>query len=172
MARTTIETPVLIAGGGPVGLALALDLNYQGTPSIVVEQAADTGTQPLAKAGTFNERTIEFCRRWGLVEQIAAGFPDDLPRDTVYCTALNGEYLGRSVVASARERGIPPISPEMMRRCPQYTGRCGQGRRILADPLRQPHRKLCPGRRWRHLAAVRRVDRRTLYCALAVPSRL
>jgi len=120
MARTTIETPVLIAGGGPVGLALALDLNYQGTPSIVVEQAADTGTQPLAKAGTFNERTIEFCRRWGLVEQIAAGFPDDLPRDTVYCTALNGEYLGRSVVASARERGIPPISPEMMRRCPQY----------------------------------------------------
>lgn len=26
----TIETPVLVVGGGPVGLALALDLAYRG----------------------------------------------------------------------------------------------------------------------------------------------
>jgi 2-polyprenyl-6-methoxyphenol hydroxylase-like FAD-dependent oxidoreductase len=120
MTTSTHEIPVLIVGGGPVGLALALELNHHGTPCLVVEQAAATGTEPLAKAGTFNERTIEFCRRWGLVDRIAASFPDDLPRDTVYCTALDGEYLGRSVVACARERGIPPVSPEMMRRCPQY----------------------------------------------------
>ena len=120
MASKTIEIPILIAGGGPVGLALALDLNFHGTPSLVVERTATTGKEPLAKAGTFNERTMEFCRRWGLIDRIAEGFPDDLPRDTVYCTALDGELLGRSSVPSARDRGIPPVSPEMMRRCPQY----------------------------------------------------
>ena len=120
MANKTIEIPILIAGGGPVGLALALDLNFHGTASLVVEKTACTGKEPLAKAGTFNERTIEFCRRWSLVDYIAAGFPDDLPRDTVYCTTLDGELLGRSSVPSARDRGIPLGSPEMMRRCPQY----------------------------------------------------
>ncbi len=120
MTNKIIEIPILIAGGGPVGLALALDLNFHGTPSLIVEKAVCTGKEPLAKAGTFNERTMEFCRRWGLIDRIAKGFPDDLPRDTVYCTALDGELLGRSSVPSARDRGIPLGSPEMMRRCPQY----------------------------------------------------
>ena len=31
-------TPVLIVGGGPVGLALALDLGWRGVPCTLVEQ--------------------------------------------------------------------------------------------------------------------------------------
>ncbi len=116
---THIEIPVLIAGGGPVGLALGLDLNHQRTPCLVVEQDTGTALIPQAKAGTHNERSMEFCRRWGLIDQIAAAYPDDEARDTVYCTALDGHYIGRSKVPSARERGVPPVSPEMMRRCAQ-----------------------------------------------------
>jgi 2-polyprenyl-6-methoxyphenol hydroxylase-like FAD-dependent oxidoreductase len=114
-----IETPVLIVGGGPVGLALALDLNHQGTACLVAEKEAGTALTVQAKAGTHNERTMEFCRRWGLMAEIAAAYPDDEARDTVYCTALDGYLIGRSKVPSARERGVPAVGPEMMRRCAQ-----------------------------------------------------
>lgn len=114
-----IETPVLIVGGGPVGLAMALDLDHQGTECLVAEQEAGTALMVQAKAGTHNERTMELCRRWGLTEQIAAAYPDDEARDTVYCTALDGYLIGRSKVPSARDRGVPPVGPEMMRRCAQ-----------------------------------------------------
>lgn len=114
-----IETPVLIVGGGPVGLALALDLNHQGIDCLVAERDAGTALVMQAKAGTHNERTMEFCRRWGLVDDIAASYPDSEARDTVYCTSLDGHYIGRSKVASARDRGVPPVGPEMMRRCAQ-----------------------------------------------------
>ena len=130
--QDTIETPVLIVGGGPVGLALALDLNHMGVGSTVVEQDAGTATVLLAKAGTINERTMEFCRRWGVVDKIAECFPDDYPRDTVYCTSLSGDLIGRSVVPSTRDRGVPDGGPEMLRRCGQYIFDP-----ILADALKQ-----------------------------------
>lgn len=118
--HNTTTIPVLIAGAGPVGLALALDLNFMGTDCLVVEQDAGTATVMLAKAGTINERTMEFCRRWGLVERIARAFPDDYPRDTVYCTSLSGFLIGRSPIPSTNERGVPDGGPEMLRRCGQH----------------------------------------------------
>ena len=117
--NSPIETSVLIIGGGPVGLALALDLNHQGIACLVTEQDAGTALEVQAKAGTHNERSMEFCRRWGVIDEIAASYPEDEARDTVYCTAIDGHYIGRSKVASARDRGVPAVGPEMMRRCAQ-----------------------------------------------------
>lgn len=114
------ETPVLIVGGGPVGLALALDLNHMGVSCTVIEQDEGTGIELLAKAGTLNERTMEFCRRWGLVNAVAGCFPDDHPRDNVFCTTLDGELIGRTPVPSTLERGVPDGGPEMLRKCAQY----------------------------------------------------
>jgi 2-polyprenyl-6-methoxyphenol hydroxylase-like FAD-dependent oxidoreductase len=75
------DTPVLIVGGGPVGFALALDLATRGTRSTLVEQDAGTGLELLAKAGTLNERTMEYCRWLGISDAVASvGFPDDYPR--------------------------------------------------------------------------------------------
>src|SRR5271168_1438300 len=121
-----IETPVLIVGGGPVGLALALDLAWHGQRSMLVEQDAGTALVLLAKAGTLNERTMEFCRRWGIRDAVAnCGFPEDAPRDTFYCTALNGFLLGCERLPSAQDRKPPPGTPEILRKCPQH----------LFDPL-------------------------------------
>jgi 2-polyprenyl-6-methoxyphenol hydroxylase-like FAD-dependent oxidoreductase/pimeloyl-ACP methyl ester carboxylesterase len=116
-----IDTPVLIVGGGPVGLALALDLAWRGKRSTLVEEQPGTATVLLAKAGTINERSMEFCRRWGIADRVAKlGFPDDFPRDTVYCTALNGKFIGRDPMPSARDRKTPPGGPEMLRKAPQH----------------------------------------------------
>lgn len=139
-----IEIPVLIAGAGPVGLALSLDLAHQGVQCLVAEQEAGTALVVQAKAGTHNERTMEYCRRWGLVDEISAAYPDDEARDTVYCTALDGHYIGRSKVPSARERGTPAVGPEMMRRCAQ-----NQFDPILARAVQaNPHAQLRYGMRF------------------------
>jgi 2-polyprenyl-6-methoxyphenol hydroxylase-like FAD-dependent oxidoreductase len=117
---------VLIVGGGPVGLALALDLAWHGQRSTLVEQDAGTALVLLAKAGTLNERTMEFCRRWGIRDAVAnCGFPEDAPRDTFYCTSLTGFVLGCERLPSARDRRPPPGTPEILRKCPQH----------LFDPL-------------------------------------
>ena len=40
------ETFVLVIGGGPVGLTLALDLGQRGVPAIVVSEHAETARHP------------------------------------------------------------------------------------------------------------------------------
>jgi 2-polyprenyl-6-methoxyphenol hydroxylase-like FAD-dependent oxidoreductase len=116
-----LETPVLIVGGGPVGLTLALDLAVRGIRSTLAERDEGTAVELLAKAGTLNERTMEYLRRLGVSGAVAdVGFPDDHPRDTVYCTALNGFVLGRDYRPSTRDRAPAPESPEILRKCPQF----------------------------------------------------
>lgn len=115
------ETPVLIVGGGPVGLATALDLSWRGIDSVLVEQDPCTSPVLLAKAGTLNARSLEFFRRWGLADAVAHwGAPEDYPRDTVYCTSLGGRLVGRDKAPSQRERHPPECSPEMLQKCPQH----------------------------------------------------
>ncbi len=121
MTTATVRTPVLIVGGGPVGFSLALDLAQRGTSSTLVERDAGTALHLLAKAGTLYERSMEYCRWLGIAEKVAAvGFPDDYPRDTVYCTALHGFPIGRDPLPSTADRPLAPETPEMLRRCPQY----------------------------------------------------
>jgi 2-polyprenyl-6-methoxyphenol hydroxylase-like FAD-dependent oxidoreductase len=115
------DTPVLIVGGGPVGLGLALDLAWRGNRSMLIEKDPGTASVLLAKANGLNERTMETCRRWGLVaEVVRIGFPRDHPGDSVYCTSMTGYYIGRSVLPSADARPIPLETPEKRQRCPQY----------------------------------------------------
>lgn len=115
------DAPILIVGGGPVGLATALDLGRRGVRSIVIEREPTTGAELLAKAGTLNERTMEICRGWGIAHDVATcGFPDDVNCDTIYCTGLDGELIGCDPRPSAAERVPPPGAVEMLRKCPQF----------------------------------------------------
>ena len=115
------DTPVLIVGGGPVGLGLALDLAWRGNESTLIDRDPGTAAVLLAKANGLNERTMETCRRWGLVDEvIRVGFPRDHAGDSVYCTSMTGYFIGRSVLPSADERPVPLETPEKRQRCPQY----------------------------------------------------
>jgi 2-polyprenyl-6-methoxyphenol hydroxylase-like FAD-dependent oxidoreductase len=110
--------PVLIVGGGPVGLALAGDLGWRGVRCLLVEQSDGSIVQP--RQDLVGIRTMEFCRRWGIVEAVeAAPYPRDLAQDNVYVTSLTGYELGRERFPSMGDQRPPPESPQKRERCPQ-----------------------------------------------------
>jgi 2-polyprenyl-6-methoxyphenol hydroxylase-like FAD-dependent oxidoreductase len=111
--------PVLIVGAGPVGLALAGDLGWRGVSCLVIERG--DGSIYQARQDMVGVRTMEFCRRWGIVKDVeAAPYPRDYPQDNSYVTRLKGGYeLGRHKVPAMRDDPGPPQSPQRRERCPQ-----------------------------------------------------
>ena len=88
------RTPVLIVGGGPVGLALAGELGWRGVACTLIEKTDGTIEQP--KMDLVGIRTMEFCRRWGILDWVRdAPYPLDYPQDYIYLTGLNSYELGR-----------------------------------------------------------------------------
>ena len=53
-------------------------------------------------------RTVEFCRRWGIADQVKDwGFPRDFPFDNVFVTSLTGHEIGRIPMPSiARDQAV------------------------------------------------------------------
>lgn len=112
------ETPVLIVGGGPVGLALAGDLGWRGIPCTLIEKTDGAIQQP--RMDLVGIRTMEFCRRWGIADWVRdAPYPNDYPQDCVYLTGLNGYELGRERLPSRADERPPPQSPQKRERVPQ-----------------------------------------------------
>ncbi|PRW64255.1 FAD-dependent monooxygenase [Actinopolyspora mortivallis] len=113
------EVDVLIVGGGPVGMALALDLRYRGVNCLLVETGDGTVSHP--KVGTVGPRSMELFRRWGLAEAIRnAGWPGDHPLDAAWVTAV-GEYeLYRLRRGTVDDRPVHEHAPEPEAVCPQH----------------------------------------------------
>nr|WP_298271410.1 FAD-dependent monooxygenase [uncultured Bradyrhizobium sp.] len=106
------KIPVLIVGGGPVGLALAADLGWRGVPCLLVEQGDGTIVTP--KMNEVNVRTMEFCRRWGIADEVHnCPFPRDHARDAVFVTSFTGYELGR--IPRPAVAGLSPESWSPMR---------------------------------------------------------
>ncbi|WP_296560653.1 FAD-dependent monooxygenase [Pigmentiphaga sp.] len=113
-----VETDVLVIGAGPVGLSLAGDLGWRGIDCLLVEQTDGAILQP--KMDGVGVRTMEFCRRWGIVEWVeAAPYNRYYPQDNAYLTSLNGYELEREPMAAMAMDGPPPESPQKRERCPQ-----------------------------------------------------
>lgn len=90
-----VEVSVLIAGGGPVGLTLAMDLGWRGVPCLLLEERI-AAEPPNPKCNTTNARSMEHFRRLGCADRIrSAGLPTDHPTHVVYVTRFNGHLLGR-----------------------------------------------------------------------------
>src|SRR6201991_3678987 len=100
------KTPVLIVGAGPVGLALAGDLGWRGIDCLLIEQSDGSIYQP--RMDLVGVRTMEFCRRWGLVGAVEASpYRRYLPQDTVCATSLAGYERGSSQMPSRRAAKAP-----------------------------------------------------------------
>ncbi|HEY0662910.1 MAG TPA: FAD-dependent monooxygenase, partial [Lysobacter sp.] len=117
-SESILNTEVLVIGAGPVGLALAGDLGWRGRQAIVVESTDGAIYQP--KMDMVGIRTMEFCRRWGIVPAVEGSpYVRTYPQDNVYLTSLAGYELGRQVMPSMQEDQPPPESPQKRERCPQ-----------------------------------------------------
>lgn len=118
-----IEVPVLIVGGGPAGLNLAINLAWHRTPCMLVNEPATTPNHP--QGNTHNARTMEHYRRLGLAERIRdEGLPPDHCHDAVFVTRITGFELGRIRLPTSTERRRPwsadlSLGPEPLHRCSQ-----------------------------------------------------
>lgn len=113
-----IDTPVLIVGAGPIGLALAGDFGWRGISSTLIERS--DGVVRQAKMDMIGIRTMEYCRRWGIVPWVHdAGYNRDYPQDCAWVTNLNGHEFGREPFPTVRAEQCPPQSPQKRERCPQ-----------------------------------------------------
>lgn len=82
-------TPVLIVGGGPVGLTLSIRLSEHGVDHLLVEAHPDTSRHPKARG--ISARSMEIFRRCGLEDSIRQA---GLPASQVFF------YRGRTLVDS------------------------------------------------------------------------
>jgi len=88
------DQPVVIVGGGPVGLTLALELAWHGIASTVLEPRLTVdATRPRAK--TTNVRSMEHYRRLGLADIIRERAPLRAVwnQRAVFCTSLSGAHI-------------------------------------------------------------------------------
>ncbi len=112
------KVPILIIGGGPVGLGLAIDLGIRGIECLLVEQTDGKIFHPRANA--INSRTMEFCRRWGIAEAVReAGAPPDFPTTILYVTSMQGEEIARIERPTHGGKTSLPHTPERPQRCNQ-----------------------------------------------------
>ena len=89
-----MDTQVLIAGGGPVGLMTALELNKQGIKAILVEKNPTTTQHP--KMDITNGRSMELFRRWGIAKKLrAVAVPEDRGFTVIWASNLAGYELAR-----------------------------------------------------------------------------
>lgn len=116
--------PVIIGGGGPVGIGLAIDLAQRGIGSTVIEKHPQP--QPVPKGQNLTQRTMEHMRAWGVEDEIRAARP--IPRGegisglTTYRTLLSEyshDWLKRGLVrpyyAADNER-LPQYATERVLR--------------------------------------------------------
>ncbi|WP_406441414.1 FAD-dependent monooxygenase [Streptomyces sp. NBC_00631] len=93
-ASSHVETDVLIVGSGPAGASAALFLSTLGVANIVITKYRWTANTP--RAHITNQRAMEIFRDMGIEDQVLADATEHaLVGDTVFCTSIAGEEIGR-----------------------------------------------------------------------------
>lgn len=91
---SVVQTDVLIVGSGPAGASAALFLSSLGIANIMITKYRWTANTP--RAHITNQRTMEIFRDLGVEEQVRAdAVPHEMIGDTVFCTSIAGEEIGR-----------------------------------------------------------------------------
>jgi putative polyketide hydroxylase len=105
-----LDIPVLISGGGPVGLAASLLLSRHGVRSLMVERHPGTALTPKARG--INARTMEVFRQCGIDTAIRdAGLAEGGTGLIVWTETLAGREIERRVPgrATPKSMAITPV---------------------------------------------------------------
>jgi 2-polyprenyl-6-methoxyphenol hydroxylase-like FAD-dependent oxidoreductase len=134
----TIETDVLVIGGGPVGLTLAMDLARRGVAVTVLEQRP-AGEPPSVKCNHVAARSMELFRRLGVARKLRdAGLPADYPNDISFRTTMLGKELTRIEIPCRRDRYRARGGPDTWWPTPEPPHRINQ---IYLEPVLFAHAK-------------------------------
>jgi 2-polyprenyl-6-methoxyphenol hydroxylase-like FAD-dependent oxidoreductase len=131
MTAVPARVPVLVVGGGPSGLAAAMELGRRGIEVLLVEPR--TALDPLRpRAKTTSVRTMEHLRRWGIADRLraAAPIPVEHAQDVVFCTSLLGHEITRFSEAFGLWTTPRDIAAEPGQQAPQ-----GVVERVLRDAV-------------------------------------
>ena len=104
------DVPVVIIGGGPVGLTASILLSQAGVRSLLVERHAGTSIHPKARA--INGRTMEIFHQCGVEAVIrSAGLPLDHTGMIIWAKTLAGEEIERRVPwrAGPQAAAVSPV---------------------------------------------------------------
>jgi putative polyketide hydroxylase len=110
LREATKAVPVLIVGGGPVGLTASILLSREGVRSLLVERHPGTAVHPKARA--INARTMEMYRQCGVEAAIrGAGLGPEHTGLVVWTRTLSGEEIERRVPwrAGAQSMAVSPV---------------------------------------------------------------
>ena len=130
-----IDVPVLVVGGGPVGLTASLYLSLFGIESLLVER--HPGTAILPKARALNARTMEMYRQIDLEDAIrAVAMPDRFGGTILWSESLAGREIKR----------LHPGRGSAANQALSIAGNCGCSQDILEPVLRQRAEAAGPGR--------------------------
>lgn len=156
----TVETEVLVVGGGPVGLTMASDLAWRGRSCMVVEQRPGPTEHP--KATLLGARSMEYFRRWGLDDAIfSRALPPDENYWIIFCTRLAGHEIHRFASPSIDEVRHRPDGAEA--RWPELAwspyGKTQIGQQNL-EPVLLHHMRSLGSLDMRHGHAFRRFEDR------------
>ena len=120
--------PVVVVGGGPVGLTTALELAYHGVSTLLVEpRLIVEHSRPRAK--TTSARTMELYRRTGAADEIRhrATIPTSWSDQIRFCTTATGheitrlsgvlglELVGSDMTSEGAQQVTQPIVEEALR---------------------------------------------------------
>lgn len=97
------EAEVIVAGAGPVGLTLAIDLGRRGVRCTLIER--NPTTAPYPKMDRSNARTMELYRRIGIVDRVRAlGYPPENSMNVYLCSRLSDPPIAVLEYPSVAER--------------------------------------------------------------------
>ncbi len=139
--QSELNTDVLIVGAGPVGLTLAMDLDFRGVNVLIVETRRYM-EPPSVKCNHVSARTMEQYRRLGIVQKLRSlGLPPDFPNDVVFRTSVTGVEFARIPIPGRATRYTDTAGPDGWWPTPEPPHRINQ---IYLEPALLEHAASLP----------------------------